>query len=191
MKNANDFIEDKCVYAKDYKRRTTTLRRLAGGLQSEIEKAKSSGLTDKEIRTLVAAADLLSSMATVQTKAKVAAAHRESLRAKREKEVQLAIAGNFGKLTSLMDRLCLIAAVRPFGCDLLKLDIKDLNYNLNYIGAYAQDAINDLVYKLSGQPGPVSDIVADAWAKFEAARPEYEVRYAVVAQRLNQGNKAI
>lgn len=185
MKKATAWAEDRLTSASEHKRRATLLRRLASGLKSEVAGAQSSGLSDKEQKDLATAAELLLSMASVRDKAKTDAALRAAIRANREKEITAAIAGNFGRLVSVMDKVCLLAAIRPFGCDLPKMESGDLKY----LNGYAQDARVDLIYKLAGTPGPVDEVVSAAWAKFEAARPGYEVKYATVAQRLNKAGK--
>src|SRR5665811_53844 len=99
MKKAAEWAEDKLTSASVHKRHVTGLRRLAGGLKTEIAGAQWSGLNEKEQKTLAAAAELLTDMALVREKAKDAAALRELIRERREKEIKSAISGNFGKLT--------------------------------------------------------------------------------------------
>lgn len=95
----------------DHKRRATTLRRIAGGIEKELKAAQDTGLTLDDQKALQGAIVILSRLANACTKANDIALQRQEARTKLEKEVAQAMAGTFGALTTTRDRVALLAAI--------------------------------------------------------------------------------
>jgi len=178
MKSASEWKTDTLTNPDEHKRRATTIRRLAGGLRSEIEGHRTSGLNDKEQKVLSQAVALLESMAANRDNARKDAAIRIAAHNRREKEIKAAMSGSFGKLVSVPDMVSLVAAVRSY--DLREWGAKDLG-DLKW---YAAEALASLAYTLAKEAGPAAEVVAAAWEKFGRARAELEAKYRPIINKL-------
>ena len=162
------------------KRRATTLRRLAGGLKTEIASAERTGLSDTELRTLEGALGVLEGLATAYSKACTLAQRRREEQAKAEKAIRAAMNANFDKLATIPERVALVAAVNSY---VLKPGTTDSPKDLDY---WFREAVDSLAYRLAGQikGQHATVVVAEAWAKFEKARAELEAKHCHLIGRL-------
>lgn len=178
MKSVAEWKTETLTSAGEHKRRVAVLRRLASGLRAEIAGARISGLSEKEQKILLRAAELLGSMSAIRDKAKSDAVSRAAARKVREKKIRAAMSANFGKLTTVADMVSLVAAVQSY--NLREWGTK----NLQDLKFYADEALDSLVYTLNGQAGSEEEVVAAAWEKFEAHRAELAEKYQAVIGRL-------
>ena len=162
------------------KRRATTIRRLAGGLKTEIAIADRTGLSDTELRTLKGTLGVLEGLATAYSKASTLAQRRREEQAKAEKAIRAAMDANFGKLSTIPERVAFVAAVTSH---VLKPGTTDSPKDLDY---WFREAIDSLAYTLAGQAKgqPATIVVAEAWGKFEKARAELEAKHCHLIGRL-------
>lgn len=173
MKTAAELAEEAFRSADDHKRRTTQLKRVAGGIRSEMEASGSSGLSQDEQLVLSKAATLLETLAARHKSAQKLAQQKQLEKELREKQITAAMAGNFSTLSSIKDKVALIGAVQSYTLKPELIDsLRDLDYQF-------KEAIGSLAYILAGQmKGQHPTIpVADAWKKFEGERPRLIDRY--------------
>lgn len=177
MKTPAELADTIFTNAADHKRRATSLRRIAGGIEKELKAAQETGLTLDDQKALQGAIGILSRLANAYTKANDIALQRQETRTRLEKEVAQAMAGTFGALTTTSDRVALLAAIdsSPLRLGAI-LKMSDLNF-------WLKDAIGNLQYRLAGQVGPgktVPAVVAEAWAKWQAGKEDIATKHAAV-----------
>lgn len=166
MKTAQELASRIATSPTEQKRQALSLRRLAGGINAAAERKDSSGLTDKETKTLREAAAILNALASNHTKAGKLKEKEYATREKAECAVRKAMSGNFTALSSVQDQVALISAVRSY------LFRNDEVKNLQDLKFYFDDCIDSLAYSLATKSLTESaqQVVNDAWGKFEAAR---------------------
>ena len=181
MKNPRE-ISDTCWNGPDELKRTANrLKRLAGGLRSEVT-ASSHGLSEKEAAALRTALTLTDEMASRYSKAAALSKKRIEERTKAEKGLRLAMAKTFLALSSIEDKIAFIAAAHSYRLRVGSiLSRQDLDY-------YFTDDLNSFIYRLSGEinDGTPTLVAADAWAKFTAARDELTQRHHELILRLSR-----
>ena len=180
MKSPDELAASLLDSADSHKRRSTQLKRVAGGLRTELSNAKSSGLTQCELDVLNKAAVLLESMADRYGRA---ASLRKSRQAKQDsltEQCMAAMAGTFGALTAIEDKVAVIASIQSYQLRAgMVVNLRDLDY-------YTTDALSSLSYSLAkaATERPVSDVVSEAWAKFNEARPVLIERHRAIIEGL-------
>ena len=173
MKTASELADSLFRSADEHKRRATQLKRVAGGIRSEIAAAGTTGLSQAETLELSKAATLLDTLSARYTSAQKLAQQKQLDKQLREKQITAAMAGNFTALSTIPDKVALIGAVQSYT---LKPEIignqRDLDFQF-------REALGSLAYTLAGQMnGQHPTIpVADAWTKFETERPRLIDRY--------------
>lgn len=181
MKSAQELAATFATSPEEQKRQAVALRRLAGGVMAAAERKEATGLTDKEVKTLLDAVALLNTLATNHTKAQKLTQQSRDAQEVAERAVRTAMSGNFEKLTSVPDRVAFIAAVSSH---LLRGGIVSTVDDLSY---HFDDCIKSLSYSLSKKVEPgrqPNELVAEAWTKFEAARTELQNRHTQDIGRL-------
>jgi len=160
--------------AAEHQRSALSLKRLAGGVATQIEQAGVYDLSGKEIMLLESAQQLLYKMATLRTKAKVVKDNEQIKSAEREKEAVSLTKSNFGALESNEDKIAFVASVSHYA--IAKL-IE--NPDQQSIDQYFQESVETLVYRLSNNKGDLKAAVAEIWDKFQSIKIE---KRAVVCQ---------
>lgn len=180
MKNAKELASDMLDSPESHARRATSLRRLGGGISAEAGRRSQTGLSDEEARTLQAALGILEGLAAEYQKAGVLAQSRRDGRNASEREVRAAMQKNFRRLTSIADRVALIAAVQSYrlrsGGITTMADVRD----------GFDDAIDSLESRLAEKAigKNVHEVVAEAWSKFEANRIDLAEQHAILVEHL-------
>lgn len=180
MKSPDELAASLLDSADSHKRRSTQLKRVAGGLRTELSNAQSSGLTQSELDVLNKAAVLLESMAERYGRA---ASLRKSRQVKQDsltEQCTAAMSDTFGALTAIEDKVAVIASIQSYQLRAGMVEsLRDLDY-------YTSDALNSLAYSLAKTATykPVSDVVSEAWAKFNEARPVLIERHRAIIASL-------
>jgi hypothetical protein len=164
-----------------HKRRATAIRRIAGGVRSEIESAYSTGLSSKELKVLRDAEALLGKLASTYQRAHELAKKKQAVLAKLEVAVLKEMEGNFCSLHTIPGKVALIAAVNSY---MLAPGQVGNERDLDYL---FRDTINNLAYRLREQAVGKSAqaAVGEAWQKFEAARSELENKHCNLIGKLS------
>lgn len=178
MKTVKELAAKPFESPESHKRRAVGLRRLTGGLRAETERSDDTGLSEKELRTLKDAADILSILA-----ARFDGAGKErkkvlDARAAMEVKVRAAMQGNFATLTSIPDQVAFVASTSEYQVkNLLTLaDLKDaIKENTDFVA-----------YRLAEQSmsRDPKDVVADAWNRFQTMRAGLQDKHAATIGRL-------
>lgn len=180
MKSASELASSFLTSPKEHKRLALALRRHAGGVKAAAERKDSSGLTAKEVRTLLDAVAILGTLADNHIKAEKMKQAEYDARDAAERTIRTAMSKNFMRLTGIPDQVALIAAVSS---SLLRnaqvKTLADLKYHFD-------DCINSLSYRLATEASKNSpeSIVADAWDKFEGAKADLLDKHAALISRL-------
>lgn len=166
MKTSSELAESRLDGPTVHKRRATQLKRVAGGIRSELASVATTGLSAAEIKKLTEAAAVLEDLAGKYSAAEKLAKKREDEYERKRKQIHSLMAPTFGTLKSIEDRVALIAAVQSYQLRRsLIVDIGDLDF-------YAKDALESLTHTLTRQAETraAPEVVADAWLKFEEGR---------------------
>lgn len=181
MKTPTELSTAAFASPSDQKKTTTRLKRLAGGLRSEVT-TTSHGLSEKETKALVAAVAVVDELATRYGKAAAIGRRREDDRERAGHRIRAAMAGNFMALSSVEDKVTFIAATYSFRLRNGQVaSMEDLDY-------YFRDDLASFIYRMSGElKGRTPDVaVAEAWAKFEAGRADLAQRHRALILTLQQ-----
>lgn len=161
MKTPEEIASSILDSAESHKRRATQIKRVAGGLRSEIS---NGALSEPETKVLVQVLKILDDLSGNYAKAAKISLKRREQQQKRDAQIKKAMQGNFAALTTVADRVAFVAAKGFRGLETGSVKNKrDLDF-------WFDDAIASLAYQMSRQPGDEADVVAAAWVKFEAAR---------------------
>ena len=180
MKSAQELASMNLTSPAEQKRQALALRRIAGGINTAIARKESTGLSDKEVRTLVEASALLNALAANHAKAQKLVQSKRDARDAMERNVRVAMRDNFETLTSIADRVALIGAVSSYKLrDGHVLTLDDLDYHV-------KECIDSLCYGLATTVTSMDpiELVAEAWAKFEAAQAGLKEKHANDISRL-------
>lgn len=180
MKSAQELASSYGTSPKEQKRQALALRRLAGGLTAAIDRKDSTGLTDKEERTLRDAVAVLSTLANNHIKAEKLKQSEYDARDAAERSVRIAMGQNFIALSGIPDQVALIAAVSSYLLrDGAVKNLADLKYHFD-------DNIDSLIYRLSTEAVKRTPqvVVDEAWRKFEGAKADLQEKQAAIIGRL-------
>lgn len=178
MKTVKQLAADRFDTPDSLKRRATGLRRLSSGLRTETERSSDTGLSDKELRTLKEAADILSVLATrfdgAGKEKKKSLDAREAMKVK----VRQAMKGNFDEITSVPDQVALVAATSEYQIKNLSTlaDLRDaMKENMDYI-----------IYRFAEQSMSRDPkvVVAEGWDRFQTMRASLQGKHATTIARL-------
>jgi hypothetical protein len=180
MKTVKELVAERFEGPDSLKRRAQGLRRLCGGVRAEAERKNDTGLTDKELRTLNEAADILSTLAVRYDGAKKEKQKLLDATKAMEVKVREAMKGNFDQLKSIPDQVALIAASAEYQLrdDRIRTlaDLRDaVKENIDYLARrWAEQS-------MSRAP---TEVVSEAWAKFENLRAGLQSKHAAVIGKL-------
>lgn len=173
--------------SSEQKRQALSMRRLAGGVSAAADRKQSSGLTEKETKTLREAATILNALASNHTKASQLKEKEYAKREEVERAVRKAMMNTFTAISSVPDQVALISAVRSY-------ILRDKGVqNLNDLKFHFDDCIDSLAYNLTTKSENESPqkVVDDAWSKFEAAKGDLLKKEAsVIGQLMTAGEAA-
>lgn len=182
MKTPAELAECSLDSPEAHKRCATQIKRLAGGLRSQLMGADRLGLTPAEHKKLAEAAELLESLSGRYSQASRLAKKRQDDLAHLEAKVTEAIASTFGALNTIEDKVVLIAAVQSY--QLRQNSVKDI-MDLEF---YAKDAMSSLVRMLAKQAKSVAlgQVTSQAWEKFTNGRNELAGTYRHIIDALTK-----
>lgn len=163
-----------------HKKRSTQIKRVAGGIRSEINEATRHGLSQQEAQLLGKAAALLEKLAGNYAQASKLAQARINEEVRLAKACLAAMATTFGALSSIEDKVALIAAVNSY---LLKEGALDSKRYLDMYFGRSIESLSDILAK-QAPDRPIADVVSEAWQKFTKARPGYIAKYQTEIGRL-------
>ncbi|TXT26447.1 MAG: hypothetical protein FD131_4161, partial [Rhodocyclaceae bacterium] len=144
MKTAEQMFDEYSGSPEEFKRATQRIKRVQGGLRNEAS-VKAHSLDAKETKALVAAADILSTLASRYEKLEVLAKRKRAEKEKIQKAIRTAMAGNFQGLSSLQDKVALIGAADSHWLRDNKVqNMRDVDY-------YFQESLTSLMWRLQGQ----------------------------------------
>lgn len=161
--------------AAEHQKKSTAIKRVAGGLRTEIAAAELYGLSDSDLKTLQKAESILGHLATLRGQAaKLKKAQEDQLR-KTTAAVQKEMSANFGKLLSVAGQVALVGAVNS---SVLREGRVRLPSDLDY---YYNDALSSLEYRLAkdaiaNKKLPAA-VVAESWQKFVEGKADLLVRH--------------
>lgn len=176
MKKAEELASESFTSAEEQKKHSLNLRRLAGGIKSAVERRNYTGLTDKEVKTLRDAAEVLRSLATQHSKAGELKKAEVNAREKAEKLIKNEMKNNFISLSTIPDQIAFIAAETGYLLRGGQIKTKsDLQFHF-------QECINSLSYRLSAHFATKTPqaAVAEAWEKFENGKAPLKEKYAAI-----------
>ena len=181
MKAAEDLATAIFANADQLKRRRSQLKRLAGGIRSELNASQSLELATSDTKVLTAAIGVLEQMARLCQSAEVICKRREAARASREKAIKRLLAPLFDSLTRIEDRVAIVAAVNEHCLRSGHVaTMSDLDF-------YLDEARTHLTYVLTKDVGKLPEqAVNDAWATFEEHKEGLIIKWRTSVARIGQ-----
>ncbi|MFZ5525885.1 MAG: hypothetical protein ACOZE7_04445 [Pseudomonadota bacterium] len=174
--------------ADEHKRTATNLRRLTGGIAAQRD--GSFGLSDSEKSVLAAACQLLDRMADVASQASKLRKKADEAAEARRAAIKSAAASNFGRLSSVADKVALIGAVQSYS---LRNNAEEWATSKHMLPQVFREALDQLTWTLAGSNAsePADQVVAQAWEKFQLGRAAIEDQHArlIVAQQRMHGEQ--
>ncbi len=170
----------------EQKKAATRLKRLAGGLRSEVV-ATVHGLNEKETKALMAAIAVIDELAIHYGKAAAICRRRQEERDKAEKKIRALMAGNFVALASIEDKVTFIAAVHSYRLRVGQIvSVRDLDY-------YFQEDLSGFIYRMSGElkARTPEAAVSEAWEKFEEGRAALTLLHQSLIQKLERDTSSL
>ena len=180
MRTPKDLAANRLVGQDEHVRRSTTLRRLAGGIRTQVQ--SDLDLDARERKTLVDAAALLERMADASKSAAALVQKRRAEEGKREAEIRQHMKSNFGALCTPGDQVALIAAVKSYA---LKGDAQRFK-DPSALRDEFDDALESLSYTLMRSQENVAamQVVEQAWQKFVEAKAGLLAKHQVLIDAL-------
>jgi hypothetical protein len=177
MKAAKD-LSATFVDGRDFATKATTCRRLAGGIGAI--PADLLGLTDTERAKLSTARALLDEIAG--TYAHAAKLHKRAAEAnaKREKEIRAAMKDSFDALSTVADKIALIAFVAPYSLAWVETTTspQDARYLMD---SYLRAELDQLAYSIGRRmpaDATTATAVATEWERFQQVRGKLQDKHA-------------
>ncbi|WP_454875195.1 hypothetical protein [Paraburkholderia xenovorans] len=175
MKKAGDIANQIGGDSAGQKRMATALLRAAGMVRSAIEEGL---FDDKERKVLQDAIAVLERGAKVRRQAASLKSKHEQAAEARRKDIRLRMSGTFVALSSIEERIALIAAV-----DSDRLKHAQIHTRRD-VDDYFKESLNDLEWKLAQRDGDTGEVVTEAWSKFCEARQRLQDQHALVISRV-------
>lgn len=162
--------------ALEWKKQATQLKRVAGALRTEIGAAELLGLDAKELGALREALPVLASMAEACEKACKAREQQDKAIAKRETEAARLFQSSLGGLTSIRDKVALVASVTAYQLRSIH-DLADLDY-------FTKEALGSIYYQAARSNDALPDVVAAINTKFQKNAPKWIAENAALVLKL-------
>jgi hypothetical protein len=154
---------------KEFKSRSSNLKRLAGGIRSQIDGAHHFGLTAKELKILENAQSLLASMSSTLLQASKL---KDRIRADREakrKEARAAVGKTFGQLASTPDQIALISMINRY---MIVEIAKPSILQLQFLQQQFEDALDSIAFDIANKDAPVDSAVKEAWQRYSERKSD-------------------
>ncbi|MCX7208160.1 MAG: hypothetical protein NT086_19690 [Proteobacteria bacterium] len=181
MRTATEIAKNTLINAKTLTRHSTQIKRIAGGISSELKQHRN-GFTRQEIEILSKAEALLRALASTHTKAAELKMTEEDKLASTKEQCELAIKETFSALTSVEDRITLVAATFPIAIRNRYINTPD---DLEF---YTKEAQQRLLHKLTdlAMATDVNKATDHAWKKFIAQRPELIALHHLLIEKIKK-----
>lgn len=175
MKSPAQLCEARLLSAAEHKKRATAIKRIAGGIRTEIASAKHYDLSPKDLKTLQDAVLVLGGLARIHEESGKLRQFQDNAIQKAIKTTEVAMKQNFGQLTSIADRVSFIAAVRSWFLQTDRVQtINDLEY-------YFDECFSSLAWNLGKQSLEKNQlpatVVNEAWQTFLNAKQDLLGKY--------------
>ncbi|SCX72636.1 hypothetical protein [Variovorax sp. EL159] len=187
MITAQDLAGKSLYSSQERARQATSMRRLAGGLRSAAKSNEAAEFTSSEREAVNKAIAVLDVFADALAKASTLRKKAEDARAKRQAQARQAIAGTFAALSTVEDKVALIAVSRPhsllFNPDRSASDARVL---LDSRYSTLNDALDDIVWRIAEASEPVETAAARAWERFQEAAPALRIKHGSLIQQIKE-----
>lgn len=164
--------------ADQFKRQASTAKRLAGGLRSNLESAKSIGLTRSDSKVLEDAIALLNKLSSIYKQAEKLSVKKRADKEAAEKAMLTAMGSTFGSLQTVADKVALIGAVSSY---LLRTGCVRDRFDLDEHFKSTKLTLAGILVRQQKEKGAA---VAEAWEKFSNGRSDIERQYQGLIDRL-------
>lgn len=187
MKKASEIVaEMRFASENDHKIRAASLRRLAGGLRSQVSEWGVAGFSEKERLVLLEAASLLEAAAEQAVKAASLAKLKEQNRVDRSVKLKPLVKAHCDKLADVADKLAFVCAVDEFLLD-------GLNLYPGRLVECVQRAADKFADSLSYEDSEVSpeERVAQAFEGFNKGKARTMVRHGAAIGKVLEAFNAM
>lgn len=180
MKSSDDLAQEASV--ENHKKAATALRRLSGGIETQLKSANFYGLSEKERDVLVKALSVLNTMARTRELAKSKKGKSDMQRIARTKTAQKLMANTFSSLSSIEDQVALIHSVHPY----MLIDFIKHDQNMEDLQEYFKDVLDSISYRVAQKPeNEIKEQLGELWEKFILKKSEYILSHQDIIRKLN------
>lgn len=164
----------------DLKTKSTTLKRLAGGIQKLDRQALE--LDPSEVKVIAQAISILSQAASAYADAGKIKAKAEKEKQDFQKKCEIQVReSRFGDL-SIPEKIALLSFLR-FDFNLKSSDKG--RFEARYaMGRVFEDALDMIAYEMAKRPDAAEDVLERTWQKFRQSLPDLVKRYEELSQRV-------
>ena len=181
MRTAQKIVDQSYYNAKDHKDKGLSIKRARTTLAKlNLDELDMSA---KDQATIKAAIATLDQVAETFMKAHRIKAKQEKLRDERRAVAKkLVLASDFAKLSSVKDKVALIAMECFYRNEIYTVKtVFDAKYLLVYT---FENTLHAISYSVAQQEGDMSKSLSDAWKKFQEKLPNLYVKHAVVVANI-------
>ncbi len=181
MRTAQKIVDQSYYKAKDHKDKGLSIKRARTTLAKL--NLDELDMSVKEKATITAAIATLDQVAETFMKAHRIKAKQEKLRDERRAVAKkLVLASDFAKLSSVKDKVALIAMECFYRNEIHNVKtVFDAKYVLGHV---FNTTLNEISYSLTKQIGDMNEPLENAWKKFQEKLPELYVKHAVVVANI-------
>lgn len=181
MRTAQKIVDQSYYNAKDHKDKGLSIKRARTTLAKL--NLDELDMSVKEKATITTAIATLDQVAETFMKAHRIKDKQEKLREERRAAAKkLVLASDFAKLSSVKDKVALIAMECFYRNEIYTVKtVFDAKYLLVYT---FENTLHAISYSVAQQEGDMSKSLSDAWKKFQEKLPELYVKHAVVVANI-------
>lgn len=181
MRTAQKIVDQSYYNAKDHKDKGLSIKRARTTLAKL--NLDELDMSVKEKTTITAAIATLDQVAETFMKAHRIKDKQEKLREERRAAAKkLVLASDFAKLSSVKDKVALIAMECFYRNEIHTVKtVFDAKYLLVYT---FENTLHAISYSVAQQEGDMSKSLSDAWKKFQEKLPNLYVKHAVVVANI-------
>lgn len=179
MKSSDDLVNEASV--ENHKKAATALRRLSGGIETQLKSADFYGLSLQEKKALEDALKVLNTMARTRELAKTKKGQIDIKITARIKTAQELMVNTFSSLSNIEDQVALVHSVHPY----MLIDFNKYDKNTEDLMQHFKDVLDSISYKVAHTPGKeIQEQLEELWERFMMKKSEYVLSRQDIIRKL-------
>lgn len=181
MKSPEEYASGLFSNASELKRRSTTVKRIATGLLAEARQAEFHGLSHADVKTLEAAAQLISHLGSNLANAARTKKLKEDKLDKRMREASHALRMHIDTLTTVEERVALVSGAKLLG-EIVRARTK---LTPSVLGFVVEEAIGSLSYAYGKSTQTLSEWLGQVKENTEKELPNVRANLGHLVEALS------